>query len=608
MIKFMKNKYITLLAAGALLQIAIIASAETENNPYPIQTQPKVIQDIINTENSVYHSKGLLRIVTKLDNMYGNLYEQIKSGSKIRIYIDPAHGKLNGTWRGMMSGRYCVHGKPEEYYSIMLLRELYKNLSKNPHIEIVTPEDHLHAMQGKSDSYNDITFKESIRRAFDTNCQIIISQHLNNVAMFHKASGTSNISGIHIVNGGGGRRYLTNIQSVFRGFLTLYNKLDVSGFSKNYAFNLRKSLLGCGLTPNNWDRGAVADDRFEYFVDFPISLIYETGFISNPDDLKNITSPEIRERNAKAQYDTLIESMKNIFCVDISGSVVQKCPSPDSTFDLTLLKLSRISLYYLRYGKPQKACHVIDVMNRHYGQSRFKDHITPYLHMKNRTNQAERYYSKAKYYLKKPARNAVTKRRYICEAKRYLCAAKNIARIKPYYYGLYRRYDRRYTSLLPAKIIPIPTISKAEPKQISGNIVIRRNSPGYEKAERAPVSRPIILVINNEHDLADALHKAIDPDPETMTRLLEKFNNAATVKWVKKRTWSRKKRRMVTTWHKVKQEIIFNCGIYIVTLDRNLAVTSAKKVSKVSLDGNRYQNHLYLKNSHFAHVQRDKSL
>jgi hypothetical protein len=39
-----------------------------------------------------------------------------------------------------------------------LLREIYKHLSAINFINIVTPPDHLAAMKGESDSYNDVTF------------------------------------------------------------------------------------------------------------------------------------------------------------------------------------------------------------------------------------------------------------------------------------------------------------------------------------------------------------------------------------------------------------------------------------------------------------------
>ncbi|HPQ51704.1 MAG TPA: N-acetylmuramoyl-L-alanine amidase [Spirochaetota bacterium] len=601
-----KKTIFSILAIVCIFPSAIL-NADSNDNPYNPGDQPAIIRKVITMERSIRHSKGLYSIVSKLDNMYANLYDKIRDGKKIRIYIDPAHGKLHGTWRGLLSGRYCVLGNSEEYYSILMLRELYKHLSNNSHIEIITPEDHLKAMKGECDSYNDITFKESIRKAFETNCQIIISQHLNNVAMCHKATGTSNISGVHIIHGGRGRKYLANITSIYKGFLTLYNKLDVSGFSRKYAYNLRSSLIDCGLTPNNWERGAVADDRFEYFVDFPISIIYESGFISNPDDLNIIQNQESRKKIAAAQYETLIRSLKKIFCVDISGSTVKKCDSDQSMYDLTLLKLSRMSLYYLRHGKPRKACTIIDIMNRHYGKTRFKSLIEPYLHMKNRALQAERYYSKAKYYIKKPARNRRAKRRYIREAKRYLHAAKNIARTKPYYYGLYRRYNRTYKSLFPKRRRSTARIANNNSNR---NIEksVPRYIPCYEKVVQAPVARPVIFVVNSENDIADAIQKAFEADSATHAKLMKSFKNASTVKWVKKRKWSRKRRRRITYWKKINEKISFTCGIYIVTLHNNLTIKSAKKVPRVTLDDNRYQNQLYLKNSHFAHVHRDKSL
>jgi hypothetical protein len=109
----------------------------------------------------------------------------------------------------------------------------------------------MEVLRGESDIYRNIPFSATISMAKESNAFIIISEHLNNVSAVQKASGIMNVPGIHIINGIHGRKVLRYISDTYKGFLTLYNRVDASGFSRNYALNIKSRLMERGLQPNS---------------------------------------------------------------------------------------------------------------------------------------------------------------------------------------------------------------------------------------------------------------------------------------------------------------------------------------------------------------------
>ena len=83
-------------------------------------------------------------------------------------------------------------------------------------------------------------------------------------------------------------------------------------------------LVSRGLKPNSWGFGAVGDSRFCYFVDFPVSIIYESGFISHPEEEKKLRDPEYIKLLVDSQYSTMLETVNEVFGVDISGAQAKK--------------------------------------------------------------------------------------------------------------------------------------------------------------------------------------------------------------------------------------------------------------------------------------------
>ncbi len=608
----MNRQLIAAVVAITALSFPIFSQ---ENSQFSIESQPKIIQDIVQHEKNIERAKGIISVVQTLDEMYNNLPDRVVAGKKITIYIDPCHGMVNGRWSARPTGRHCIYGISEEVYSLMLIRKLYALLSKNPHINIVTTEDYLAALKGERDDYRSQSFRNTIKNAYDAKAQIIISQHLNNVRSGVKTTGTSNIAGIHIVYDSNGGKYLEKITEVHKGFLTLYNRIDVSGFSRHYALELKKELIHIGMQPNGWQMGAVADDRFIYFVNFPISLIYETGFISNPDDLSIITNPDMQDKITRAQYETLLASFRDVFGIDVSESAARKVEHPASQFDLTLVKLSRIALFYMQEGMAQEACNVIDIMRSQYGNTRFGNLVTPYSEMKQTALTSERLYQKAMSLASKRTKSKKLRQRNVKMALNYLSVAKSMTRSKDFYEGIYRKYCDSYNEILH----PGYRASRQEPKSIAQNPPsVNQTAKIDETPQRIPdrhyavrpaeLTRPIIFVFEEGQSLKDAIRTNLAADNETLERLHSSFAHAVVTNKVKHTEWSRKKKRTITVWKNERKRIDFYPGMYVLELNRNLDIVSARRVSRVYLNPDRYQNQLYLKNSYFAHVQREKSL
>ncbi len=586
-----------------------------ESAQFSLDSQPKIIQDIINSEKSIERAKGLIQVIQTLDEMYFNLPERVRSGGKITIYIDPCHGMVNGRWSARPTGRHCINGITEELYSLMLIRKLYAKLAANPHINIVTTDDYLAALKGERDEYRSQSFRSTIKNAYEAKAQIVISQHLNNVRSGVKATGTSNVSGIHIVYDSQGGKYLEKITEVYKGFLTLYNRIDVSGFSRHYALELKKELINIGMQPNGWQMGAVADDRFIYFVNFPISLIYETGFISNPDDLSIITNPDMQDKITRAQYESLLKSFQDVFGVDLSQNPARKIDQPANQFDLTLVKLSRIALFYMQEGLAREACDVIDIMRSQYGNTRFGALVTPYSEMKHTALVSERLYRNAMSLVGKKAKSKKQRQKNIRMALNYLSTAKSLTRSKDFYDGIHRKYSDAYREILNPGWHPHreePKVATGTPSACASNSKAEetvRNIPDRHYPVRpAELTRPIIFVFEEGQSLKEAIRANLAPDGETLEKLHASFSHATIQVKVKQMEWSQKKKRNVPVWKNKRQHVEFVPGIYVLGLDRNMDLVSAKRVSRVHLNPDRYQNHLFLKNSYFANVQREKSL
>lgn len=547
-------------------------------------------EKVIASETNKKSLQDIKEITNRIDDTYSDLYEKLKSGKKLTVFFDPAHGKDDSNrWTGgSATRRQSCTNRPEEYYSIIISREMYKRLKSNKFIDIKTTTDFLEVLEGKSEIYNNISFTETVANATKHNAFIIISEHLNNVSVIEKAAGIMNIPGIHVTRNLQGQRILKYVSNSYKGFLTLYNKLDASGFSNHYAVALKSSLVAKGLTANNWEHGAVGDDRFTYFVDFPVSVIYESGFISNPTEEKLLATQEYGALLADSQYTTLLESIKDIFKVDISGNRVKKTNDYKNRIDaLELMKLSRIAVYYLKKADTERAVQTIRIMETNYSKPEYKSKIAYYSGIRKRIETTENFYKAGVTNLKK--KNKTTAARYFKKA----------------YYGLnaspiYSAYKNKYAKTLWSGGSTSSVSHKSRPyyHEIKETAVI----------PKAPKRRTIILSIEEGQTLEESIRAALDPNEANLKKLTASFKNASNSVLQKKKVWSKKQKKYITSWKRVNKKVYFTTGIYLVNIDDNLRVTKALKTSNVVLDHNKYQNQQYLKNSYFASSVMKKAL
>ncbi len=578
-------KYIILVLVILISQINIFA-----NNPYKLKKQNRIIERILQKENSTTSLRRLHNKINRIDFSYSNLYEKMSKGQKIVVFFDPAHGKLkNGKWQGgAATNRLSCTNKPEEFYSIKISREMYKLLIKNPFIDVKSTPDFLEVLKGNSDTYKNIPFKTTIKMAKESNAFIIISEHLNNVSMKFKADGVINLPGLHITRNRYGKKFLTNT-SIYSGFLTLYNKLDASGFSKNYAISLKDKLVARGLKANNWEFGAVGDDRFSYFTDFPVSIIYESGFISNPEEEKKLRDDTYISNLVQSQYDSLLSTIDKHFGINILKGKLLKT-SASNWKRVELLKLSRIAIFYLKIGKTKKAVSVIKQMQIYFPGKTYKNEIKHYSKIKKDILFAEKRFKKYKRYRR--SKRWRTRKK----ARKYLRVAKRIVRKKP----LFSYYVKKYSQKKSKK----SKYRKTKRRRLWINT--KRKKSIY--AKKSKYSKKIILPIVNGYSLKESIQLALNPSPAKLKRLLRSLKTAKKVTWHKKRKYSKKKKRRITYWKKRVRKIHFKKGIYIVSLSKNLYVKKAKRVKSIELNSSKYQNQQYLKNSFLSNREKNKSL
>lgn len=576
-----------------------------KTKPIETETESKTISVILKTEKNPHKQKELLNILNNINRIYGRLYENLKEKKKLVVFFDPAHGKIpNGMWQGgKITGRSSCTNYPEEYYSVQISRELYKLLRRNPFIDVRSTADYMEVLKGNSDIYKNIPFPETVKLAKEAGSFIIISEHLNNVSLFHKADGRVNLPGLHITQNRSGNRILCYVPKPYEGFLTLYNRLDTSGFSRLYALKLKERLILMGLKPNKWQKGAVADDRFSYFVDFPISIIYESGFISNPHEEKKLRDPIYIKMLVKAQYETLLENLNDTFGVDITGIDPVKTKKPVH-HRLELLKLARIAVYYLKDGNTKRSINTIDRMIMRYGKTGFKPYINYFSGIKKSLVKAEKFYSFGKRYSRlaykyKKKKEWKRSRRFRSLSKKYFRWAKKYT-YKPVFLAYRIKYSKVLRQRCRKRSFKYYHSGRKQHFKGRSNKVIARSKSALRK--------PIIIPIESNQRLEDAIMNALSPDKRYLKKLKKSFKNAKITRWVKKRYYSKKRKRWMTTWRKRTWRVRFKKGIYIVKLNRRLKIIKANRVNSVILSSKKYQNQQYLNNSYFSKSSMIKTL
>ncbi|MCL2025459.1 MAG: N-acetylmuramoyl-L-alanine amidase [Leptospirales bacterium] len=586
MLKQIKHIVAVLFCVSLFSNISINAKEQ-----WSLQNQSPEIREILNNEKNTSKKSDLVNIVRKADEIYGDIYTSIQKGQKLTIFFDPAHGKMkNGQWQGgAATRRQSCTDKPEEYYSIIFSREMYKRLKSNPYIDVKTTPDFFEVLEGRSEVYNDIPFTKTVELAAKYNAFMIISQHLNNVSVMEKADGMINIPGIHVTRSLAGQKMLRYISRSHKGFLTLYNKFDTSGFSRLYSQKLRDSLAAKGLTANSWGQGVVGDDRFTYFLDYPISVIYESGFISNPEEEKLLATKEYAEKITDSQYTTLLETIKDVFGVDISRKARKVSPKHRVSDTVDMIKLGRIAVYYLKSADTRGLMLSIQTINKKAGK-KFAADAAHFNAIKSKIEQSERLYNIGRN--TKNVKN--TKNTKNVKNTKNTKNTKNVKNTKSnkkprpasHYYRqayntlshapAYRAYKNKYFAALGRN----RNTQVASSSSRSNTVTARPPGRSFVYPQKAPKLRTIILAIEPGQPLETAIEMALSPDTETLKKLTASFRKAAK----------------------------FDRGIYLISINDKLEVTKTKKVSGVLLDPLKYQNQQYLKNSYFASTSRGKSL
>ncbi|MBP8082319.1 MAG: N-acetylmuramoyl-L-alanine amidase [Spirochaetes bacterium] len=560
-----------------------------------ISEQPDILKSILESEKTSDDFNELVNLINETDEIYGSLSERLNNGGKIVIFFDPAHGKLpGGKWQGETTFRMSSSGLPEEIYSIMLSRKLYSLLKSNKYIEVKSTDDFMNVLENKSETYKNITFTETMKLAKENKAFLVISSHLNNVGMLAKAEGLANIRGIHLVYSQSGKAYLSQITDVQSGFLTLYNRYDPTGFTEQIANTFKKEMLTYGYKYNNWKQGAVADDRFLYFANFPLSLMFESGFISNPVEDEYLRNEKNQNEIALSQYNAIINAIDEKFGVDLTENSISKSKTQ---FDiLTLIKLAKMVNYYTSKTNLVKAANICTLMEKNFKSSRYETSTEPYREIRNRVLSAN-------YHLNNASANAKKKRysaaRYSLQ-KSFDALGKN-----PYYYPVRTEIAARYKSLTGRNIRR--SMHYGDAANVDNYYETEFPHLGCNRENHSPAS-PFILIVRSNQSLEEAMKLSISPSEKYCSRILESLKNARATGYTTQKRYLAKKKRYVNVRIKRSFPVRFTEGIYIVQFDKNMAVRRAEKVKIVPFDPKRFQNQEYFKNSSLAVKEKEKSL
>lgn len=582
----MKSKTLFILSL-----IIIFVNTEIFSQPAIKKNQTHAINKILNQQDNKNRYNDVSEIINYIDEIYGDINTLIENGKKITLYFGPAHGKdETERWRGITTNRVGVTGLPEEQYSMLYSRKLYNRLIQNKFINIAASDEYRKVLEGKSDNYHYMKFRDVCNNAKNADAFMVIEMHMNNVSIFSKADGLINMPGIHMARDSAGKKLLINIKGTFSGFLTLYNKYDAGGFSRQYALNIRDSLVKKGYKANNWDYGAVADDRFTYYLNFPISVIYECGFISHPEEEKKLVDPKYMDEMVNTQYDMLLKTFNDIYGIDISGDKI-KVRSKDYQSGVELLKLARLAIYFIQNADTKSANIAVKSMRDLYYNARTKDVIDYYSSIINTINNAEYYYQKGIKFRNKKKFN---------KARGSFVNARNSINRN----SLYSAYKDKYS---------IALYGNKKNRSVSDE---NRTVPKWDKkitetaipVRLSPVTKPFILSLSSDEKLENAIIESLNPDVHSLKIIHDSMNSYREVSWSKEKVYLTKKKKYKTVNKKEFHKFEFKPGIYIVNLDKNFRVVKAHRVPSVYLNPDKYQNQQYLKNSYFAKIEQDKNL
>jgi N-acetylmuramoyl-L-alanine amidase len=574
--------------------VVIITNNDTTGLNY--EKQPVEIRNLIKNETNTDKVRELVSIVTQCDRVYSDLYEKLSSGQKIKIFFDPAHGLLpNGKWQGDMTWRQSTTNRPEEYYSIPLSRKLFQLLSANKYIEVITTPDFMNVLEGKSGLYNNITFTQTIKMATESDAFMIIASHLNNVSTISRADGLVNLKGIHVTCGENGRLYFSDVRDTEKGFLTLYNKFDPTGLSFNIADHFRDLMIKDGYTPNNWDAGTVDDDRYIYFSHYPISVMFESGFICNPYEEKFLLDPSHQDKIAQAQYSGIIRSIENKFNIDMQGDTLKK--TGDQNSDITLIiKLQKLMVHYIRENNLNNAIECSRLIQKYAARTRYDQGRYTYSEIGSRLVKSKSLINLANVYIRK--------KKY-AKYKSNMSNAISVLGYNPLYYSIKSSLRNQYRSVIGSNV---STYLNYGDSNNDGGTPYPDFKPLSSTIEsHSPVS-PFILLVEENQSLSNAIDKSIAPNEKIRGKIILSLNNVKITGYTTERRYSKKSKKYTDVRVKTANRINFSTGIYIIQFNSKYQVVKAAKVRYVPFDPKTYQNELYFKNSSLADTSKEKGI
>jgi hypothetical protein len=222
-------------------------------------------------------------------------------------------------------------------------------------------------------------------------------------------------------------------------------------------------------------------------------------------------------------------------------------------------------------------------MESRFGKGPLRENVAYFRDIRNRLSRAEENFYQGCRYLKKKMKRT---------ASRYFYRARTQVGSLP----IFSAYREKYS----------PYASGESNTEGGARYRVPQSNPSLISVKAAKL-RPILLAIDDNESLEQAVRNALDPDEQTMKKLMNSFRNARNTRF-KKVSTETKKGKKVTKWRKFQESISFSKGVYIVTMDKNLNINKAQRVSSAVLDPLKYQNQQYLKNSWFSRQEREKSL
>ena len=226
-------------------------------------------------------------------------------------------------------------------------------------------------------------------------------------------------------------------------------------------------------------------------------------------------------------------------------------------------------------------------MESRYRGTNFEWYISYYSEIRKRLETAEHYY--------RIGLSNDRKKRYGTARRNYLRARRSVNRAPIYTafrYKYNRALGRRASKKLYEEARPFVIGKAKQPVTVT----------------KAPLSRYVILPVEENQGLRHAVMQALQPDEKTTDRLIQSLGKAKIATRELATKYSSKKKKNIRYWKTVHQPVAFRKGIYLVKLNKNLNVVAVKQVRSVELDPSKYQNQQYLKNSYFGPQEKHRNL